>query len=371
MSSALIFDGTDDKVTVSDSQALNFGASDSFAVSAWLKTNSKTEQQHIINKKSGGAGWRMFLDTQGRANFEVSDGEDTKAAIGASDLADDAWHLVEANVDRQGSVLRLFVDGDLAASEPIATVGDLSNAADLVIGVDDTGTNYYTGAAAEVRISSVARHSTAYTPGIQQYSDDADTVLLLHFNEGSGNKAYDMSLQRNDGALSGSPTWSDGPVPASPVTIVREYIWRALDVDANLSAYCASLNVKKFRIRPGDRVPPEDLPVDLLPALMVLPGKMGGTSLETVRYHTLALPIRISGGLLSSRPYDIEFLWHLVLSALFNSWKIEGGVLGCVQINSFAAKGPDFQVARHGTRNVFVTSFEELIEVEFRHRYLP
>jgi len=367
MSSGLMLDGIDDCVRVNDSDALDFGASDSFAVSLWVRTNAAA--QEIMSKLSG-AGWRVFLDASGRVNFELSDGTNTATATGTSNIADGEWHLIEADVDRQNAVIKLFVDGNAESSHACGVVGSVASTADLVIGVDSGGTDYFSGAVAEVRVSSAVRHTADYTPSLQQYSDDADTVLLLHFNEGQGTKAYDMSLERNDGTLSGNPQWIEGAVTASPMTIVREYVWRAIDVDERLSAYCESRGVKKYRMRAGDAIVPEDLSVDLMPALMVLPWKARDVRLETVAYHALSLPVRICGRVVSAEPREVEYFWHLVLSALFGSWRIEGGVLGCAAINSFRSDETEFLVQRSRARNALVTGFDEVVVFEYRHRYV-
>jgi hypothetical protein len=77
----------------------------------------------------------------------------------------------------------------------------------MYLGAGEGGGPYrLTGRIAEVRVSNIARYTAPFTPQIR-FASDANTMMLLHFDEGSGTTAHDSSGNGNDGTLNGTVTW--------------------------------------------------------------------------------------------------------------------------------------------------------------------
>ena len=98
--------------------------------------------------------------------------------------ADGDWHHAALTYD--GALLELWLDGESLDTESTAIPPS------PVLGPLTVGTNnhefeeyFFEGAIDEVRISSVPRYTATFTPARRQGAD-SDTVLLLHFDEGSG-----------------------------------------------------------------------------------------------------------------------------------------------------------------------------------------
>ncbi len=151
----------------------------------------------------------------GKIAFGVNNGSSSTTVCGSAPVADNHWHHVAVVRDLSGS-LSIFIDGRLDESAPGPT-GDISyrdgrstsypnSDPFLVIGAEkrDAGTAFpsYSGFLDEIRLSSIARYGTPFTPPNAPFSTDGDTVALYRFDEGRGD-----TLNDNSGA-SGIP--SDG-----------------------------------------------------------------------------------------------------------------------------------------------------------------
>jgi hypothetical protein len=101
------------------------------------------------------------------------------AKSGKPVLQRDRWHHVAGVFD--GSEVRAYVDGQLVAKTAGKGIRK-TNALPLFVGADPNGSgapgSFFRGAIDDVRISSVARYTTAFEPAAQ-HEADAATVLLL------------------------------------------------------------------------------------------------------------------------------------------------------------------------------------------------
>jgi hypothetical protein len=115
---ALSFDGTDDYVDLGTDSSLNFGSSEPFTVSAWVKT---TESYGMIvsfrSSTDGGpvidlaVGYDGGVDSSGRVMILVrQNGGSSYARVTGGIVNDGLWHHVAA-VRGSGSTIELFLDG--------------------------------------------------------------------------------------------------------------------------------------------------------------------------------------------------------------------------------------------------------------------
>jgi hypothetical protein len=79
----------------------------------------------------------------------------------------------------------------------------------------DAVTEFFPGLLDEVRISSVARYSSTFTPQTTPFASDASTIALYHLDEGTGQILNDASGNNRHGVLGTSsaveavdPQWS-------------------------------------------------------------------------------------------------------------------------------------------------------------------
>ncbi|MCC6237807.1 MAG: Ig-like domain-containing protein [Dehalococcoidia bacterium] len=208
---SLNFDGSNDRVQVSDSNSLDVGSLGTFELFA-KPTTTPSSRSGLLAKSlwelnviapTSGSGFRFEFRTR-TSTFN------SFRTIVSGNLSLNQWYHVAATYD--GTTQRLFVNGTQVASG--SATGSLNNSSSLVMGAQTTSsTAPFAGRIDEVRISSTARYSSSFTPPTVAFTSDASTRGLWHLNEGTGTAAADSSPNANTGSLVG-PTWnSDTAVP--------------------------------------------------------------------------------------------------------------------------------------------------------------
>jgi hypothetical protein len=134
----------------------------------------------------------------GRIAFGVAQGSNAQTICSTANVADGMWHHIALTRDGSTGQMRIFVDGilDATGSGPI---GDISyrdgrttsypnSDPYLVIGAEkhDAGSSYpsYSGFLDELRISTIIRYTSNFTPPTAPFTVDGQTAALYHFDEG-------------------------------------------------------------------------------------------------------------------------------------------------------------------------------------------
>ena len=139
-----------------------------FTIEGWMKPDAGSSGSFINRFDVGplGIGWQMYLESNGRMSFyqySSSGGSYPIRAVGP-DVRDGQWHHVA--VTRQGSVLRLFVEG-VQVGTGESSVNYTSSVARLSVGYQVQGNSRYPmrGGIEDVRITKdVARYTANFTP---------------------------------------------------------------------------------------------------------------------------------------------------------------------------------------------------------------
>ncbi len=155
---ALDFDGhgSGDYVSVPNHSSINFGASQNFTISAWVKsTEASNSYPAIVHKLANPGGirtsWDLVMDSVSsyKPMFEVWVSNVFYQVTGPTPINDGAWHHVVGM--RQGSTIFLYQDGVFAGSLS-ASSASLAHTQPLRIGADDTGDSEMDGQIDDVRI---------------------------------------------------------------------------------------------------------------------------------------------------------------------------------------------------------------------------
>ena len=107
---------------------------------------------------------------------------------GTSDIGDNAWH--HCAIVRDNGTLRIFVDGTQENTR--ASSGgliDVSGAFEIGR-YDESASLQYAGYLDEIRISSIARYTSNFTPTTSAFVDDEHTRLLIHSDAADGNTSF-------------------------------------------------------------------------------------------------------------------------------------------------------------------------------------
>jgi len=208
---SLSFDGVDDYVSVPD-----LGGLSAFTFEMWVKLEGKVGQYRgLFGTQDWGVGrvhWEIIENNTWECG--IDDGDGVPFGVTGNYLFDetaqDTWMHLAASY-QSGGTAKLFVNGVFDAEQSTTQIVNLTG---LRIGDVFTQARYFRGLIDEVRISNIDRYSTNFTPSLE-LDADANTLVLYHFNEGSGSTVTDASGNGNNGTIYGA-TWSTDVPPVSP-----------------------------------------------------------------------------------------------------------------------------------------------------------
>ena len=182
-SSSLLLDGTNDRIEVSG----DFRQTGDFTAECWFypTSTSGTRCLFAIGDESSD---RQFVNVQG-SNLYTDEygagGVDINGTGGS--ITTNNWH--HGALVREGSTVSLYLDGSrVGTTTSSATIGNANN---IYIGTLSDGAVDFVGNIDEFRLSRVARYSgTSYTTPTAAFTDDSDTLLLLHMEGADGSTTF-------------------------------------------------------------------------------------------------------------------------------------------------------------------------------------
>ena len=183
----------------------------------------------------------MFLTPSTNANqarFAIVSGGTTEFVDAAIQFPKDTWTHIAISVDNTNTG-RIFIGGVLQGSatftlRPAALGNTNANYLGKSQFLPDP---YFNGGIDELRISNIARYTSNFTPQTSQFSTDANTVALFHFNEGTGQQTFDVT-----GTLTGvlgfstasepdlDPVWISGILPVKIESFSAQKQTNAVDL---------------------------------------------------------------------------------------------------------------------------------------------
>lgn len=167
-----------------------------------------TSEALIIVGADDNIGWSLELNG-GQLTFWVSNGEGWFFDRHPSPVSSGVRYHLAATFEN--NIARTFLNG---AASPGSEVGPLGQGLFLRMG-GLPGFAFYSGRLDEVRISKGIRYSGSFSPPSGPLVPDRDTLGLWHFDEGSGQIAFDSSQSGNHATLG----TSSGPDPNDPTWV--------------------------------------------------------------------------------------------------------------------------------------------------------
>ncbi len=198
----------------------------------------------------------MFLVPQSNYNsrfgvmFAIVTGGVTQVIQSSTPLTMNTWVHVAVTVDNATNTGNIFINGVLDATATTtgftlrpSMLGPTTN--DWLGKSEFAGSPnfdpYFNGNIDELRISNTVRYTSNFTPPVVQFTPDANTTALFHFNEGSGQFTADATANFPDAILgtdatvdaTTDPTWasmSPLPIKLSDFTVQLNQANRFVDV---------------------------------------------------------------------------------------------------------------------------------------------
>lgn len=159
---SFLFGGTDEYLDGGNNADFDFDGTDSFSVSAWIKTSFTGDSQSIISKNENTGnlqGWLFFTRnaTSGKLAFLMSDSAGGRIIKdGNVEVDDGLWHhcVFTYNGSKSASGVKIYTDGTSGSSTSSDTLtGTVSNAFDFNIASRNAGADFFfTGNIDEVAI---------------------------------------------------------------------------------------------------------------------------------------------------------------------------------------------------------------------------
>jgi len=213
-----------------------------FTIEFWVKWDgpSNTSWQRVFDFAADDDKYMFFTPSGYDANTNTSRAIFAITSTGISneqrlmspvELPVGTWTHVAITLNDATNTGTLYVNGTAVATNTSMTldVSDILPLANNWLGRSNFSgppfnDPYFNGAIDEFRISNVVRYTSNFTPTTAQFSPDANTVALYHFNEGTGQTTADASGNGYTGILGGTlatepsdPTWTTGSI--LPITV--------------------------------------------------------------------------------------------------------------------------------------------------------
>lgn len=223
---AVDFDGTDDYITVADTDVLDVADSINFTLSGWFNRDTFTTDDTIVAKSNGQAsldiGYNAYIDdSTDKVTFVANDGTDQYKLESVSTFTATGWHHYAVVWDDTGaSQTKLYIDGVAESATTTGTFANMNSMANAVafrVGAESDAGNPFDGKLDEIRMyrralggDEVARLYRLTTP------TSVDTSLngYWSFNgqDMSGTIVNDRSGSANFGTLTNSPVLALGKI---------------------------------------------------------------------------------------------------------------------------------------------------------------
>lgn len=189
-----------------------------FTVELWAFIRTPNQNARLVTKRPDGTSstqtdYIIFLES-GRLYWGTGSVADSCAWMSVPEPTASEWHHIAATIDTTTARKTLYIDGQLAFSCGYA-IKAAANSNELRIGgyLDSGVVSWaFDGRIDEVRLSSIVRYDSDFTPATS-LSADADTIALYTFDEGTGTTAADSSSNGFDGDIQEATWVSECPGP--------------------------------------------------------------------------------------------------------------------------------------------------------------
>ena len=194
---------------------------DSFTVEAWIYPTTSSGNHSIISTRNfsnyqtttafvfrlEGLRLSLFYYNTSQALQRINPSAATLAAT-------HHWYHVAGTYDSENSRMRLFIDGVQKGTDytttglPYDVTGGTEERTYVGASYNSADNPYdgFVGRIDEARVSHNIRYMTDFTVASEPFTDDANTLLLYHLDEGTGTATDDASSNNNDGTLDGLHT---------------------------------------------------------------------------------------------------------------------------------------------------------------------
>jgi hypothetical protein len=196
---SLKFDSNGDYMTATDQYDAsggfanhnNFVISGDFTIEAWIYPRNYTADMSIITNLTDDSSitvnqFQIWYTYGGPSQGTIDWRFGATTWKSGTTVAVDTWHHIA--LVRSGGTTKMYVNGT-SDGNTSSNTNDLGTTTydKLYFGIiQATGNNEFYQNMDEIRVSTVARYTGNFTPSTSEFTNDSDTVLLLHCNGTNG-----------------------------------------------------------------------------------------------------------------------------------------------------------------------------------------
>jgi hypothetical protein len=189
-----------------------------FTIEAWIYPTVASATGLIFTKWTDSAEDKTLQLANGLVSLRVWRGSDYALLTSTTSIGPGGWHHIACSVG--GGSGRIFVDGVLDVEVPITAAPSADSTSPIWIGSmlrDGAQQPGLPGYISDLRVSSTARYTSAFSPALL-LSPDADTLALWHIDDGgTSTTVRDSGPQSLDGTIEGTASWLAAPARCSAV----------------------------------------------------------------------------------------------------------------------------------------------------------
>lgn len=172
------------RITATPTTGFAFGTGN-FTIELWFYPTSTAQALLVDFRPLGATGkYPIVWWSASKINYNCNQVD----VIQSSVLPINVWYCVAAV--RNGTTTTLYVNGSSVGTWADTSVYLVGNVAIAANAYAATGSPSITGYMDELRISNVARYSANYTPATEPFTDDPNTLLLVHFDGAVGGRTF-------------------------------------------------------------------------------------------------------------------------------------------------------------------------------------
>ena len=153
-----VFDGDDAILTVGDST--DFDLDGDFTIEMWVNLDLTAAFRYLFNRTEDGSNYYYaHINSSGTLFFLVREGATTNSITSpAATITADTWHYIAIVGDREGGIMKIYVDGEEIVWNVLTAATSFTGADDdLIFGEDSTNGNPVDGTMDEIKIWTSAR----------------------------------------------------------------------------------------------------------------------------------------------------------------------------------------------------------------------
>jgi hypothetical protein len=193
--SSIYFDGSGDYIGTSQSSDFNVSSqSSSWTVEGWFRFNDTSVFQNIIIIGGSASYQQVSIFLQGGKFSMAGDyggpgtgGWDISLS-GSTTLSNNTWYHISF-VNNSG-VITGYLDGVSECTYTLTSDIYIVNPVFLLGAHYEVESHWFNGYADEVRFSNSARYTSNFTPSTTAFTEDANTLLLIHSDTTNGSTTF-------------------------------------------------------------------------------------------------------------------------------------------------------------------------------------